>query len=142
RLLEQQMIDTGTYLLLLFDTYELIEYNPITAVLRPTQTFPDTYHSDRVRVIIAGRNAIDWTHQNWAGRKREVIVHTLPPFDYDETVQYLQTRLDAYDFDSLSPQMLELLHQKSEGRPILLGLVTDVLNKRVKDPETLGAIER
>src|SRR5438132_340459 len=31
-LLQQQMIETSTYLLLFFDTYELIEYNPITAV--------------------------------------------------------------------------------------------------------------
>ncbi len=95
RLLQQQMVEAGTYLLLFFDTYELIEYNPITAVLRPAQTFPDKYQSNRVRVVIAGRNAIDWTHQNWISRKVEVIVHTLPPFNYDEAVEYLQTRLDT-----------------------------------------------
>jgi tetratricopeptide (TPR) repeat protein len=141
RLLQQQMIENGTFLLLLFDTYELIENNPITAVLRPAHTFPDNYESSRVRVIIAGRNAIDWTHQNWVGREQEVIVHTLPPFNYDETVQYLQSRLDVYDIDGLTSQMLRALYDRTEGRPILLGLVTDVLNKRIKDPETLVAID-
>ncbi len=82
RLLHQQMVEIDTYLLLFFDTYELIEYNPITAVLRPSQTFPDRYQSNRVRAIIAGRNAIDWTHQNWIGRENEVVVHALPPFDF------------------------------------------------------------
>jgi tetratricopeptide (TPR) repeat protein len=142
RLLQQQMIETDTYLLLFFDTYEFIEYNPITAVLRPAQTFPDNYQSNRVRAILAGRNATDWTHQNWVGREKEVIERTLPPFNYEETVQYLQARLDVYDFNSLPSHMLQALYQKTEGRPILLGLVTDVLNKRIENPETLIAIDR
>src|SRR6266568_1144757 len=142
RLLQQHMIETGTYLFLFFDTYELIEYNPITAVLRPAQTFPDNYQSNRVRAIIAGRNVIDWKHQNWVGREREAIVHTLPPFNYDETVEYLQTRLDIYDINSMPSQTLHALYQKTEGRPILLGLVADVLNKRINPPETLVAINK
>ena len=142
RLLHQQMVETGTYLLLFFDTYELIEYNPITAVLRPSQTFPDRYESNRVRAIIAGRNAIDWTHQNWTGREKEVTVHALPPFDFQETEQYLRSRLDIFDFDTLSSEMLQALHEKTRGRPILLGLVTDVLNEKLKTPEKLVAIDR
>jgi tetratricopeptide (TPR) repeat protein len=139
RLLHQQMVETDTYLLLFFDTYELIEYNPISAVLRPSQMFPDRYQSNRVRAIIAGRNAIDWTHQNWIGREKEVNVRPLPPFDLYETEQYLQDRLDIFDFDSLSSQMLQALYEKTRGRPILLGLVSDVLNKRLKTPDELIA---
>jgi tetratricopeptide (TPR) repeat protein len=142
RLLQQQMVETNTYLLLFFDTYEFIEYNPITAVLRPAQTFPDNYQSNRVRAIIAGRNSIDWKHQNWLGREKEVIVRTLPPFNYDKTVEYLQTRLDIYDINSMPSETLQALYQKTEGRPIMLGLVIDVLNKRIKDLETLVAIDR
>ena len=142
RLVQQQMIDSDTYLLLFFDTYELIEYNPITAVLRPAQSFPDNYQSNRIRFIITGRNEIDWTHPNWVGREKAILVHTLPPFDKQETAQFLKDRLDIYDFSNLSPQTLEALHQKTEGRPILLGLVTDVLNKRIRDAETLVAIDR
>src|SRR5439155_7910281 len=78
RTFEQRMLDSDTYVLLFFDTFELIEYNPTTAVLRLAQTFPDNYHSSRIRVIIAGRNALDWTHQNWVGREQEVRVHPLP----------------------------------------------------------------
>jgi tetratricopeptide (TPR) repeat protein len=142
RLLQQQMAETGTYMVLFFDTYELIESNPITAVLQPAQTFPDNYRSNRVRTIIAGRNAIDWTHQNWVGRKGEVIVRTLPPFDYDETVEYLQNRLNSYNINSIPSETLQALYQKTEGRPILLGLVADVLNKRITLPETLVAIDK
>src|SRR5947209_6888003 len=53
RLLQQQMIEADAYLLLFFDTYELVEYKPITAVLRPGQTFPDDYQSNRFKAIIA-----------------------------------------------------------------------------------------
>jgi tetratricopeptide (TPR) repeat protein len=142
RMLQQQMVETDTFLMLFFDTYELIEYNPIVAVLRPAQTFPDNYRSNRVRTIIAGRNAIDWTHQNWVGRKGEVIVHTLPPFNYDETIEYLHNRLDIYNINSISSDIMQALYQRTEGRPILLGLVADVLNKRITLPETLVAIDK
>src|SRR2546421_5763941 len=106
------MIKTNASLVFFFDTYDLIEYNPITAVLRYAQTFPDNYQSNRVRAIITGRNAIDWTHQNWVGREKEVIVHTLPPFNYEETVQYLQARLDTYDINSLPSKTLQALYQR------------------------------
>src|SRR5579859_2572016 len=89
RMLQQQMIESNTYIVLFCDTFELIESNPITAVLRPGQTFPDTYRSNRIRTIIAGRNALDWKHQNWVGRELEVQVRPLSPFSYEEMVEYL-----------------------------------------------------
>src|SRR6266487_1885374 len=178
-----------TYLLLFFDTFELIEYNPITAVLRSATLFPDRYQSKRVRAIVAGRNALDWTHQNWVGRRGEIVVRTLPPFSKEEMTQYLKTRLYIsaieagrnaldwthqnwvgrrgeivvrtlppfskeemtqylktrlyiFDIDDLPSQKLEALYKRTEGRPILVGLAADVLNKRIKDLDTLIAINQ
>jgi tetratricopeptide (TPR) repeat protein len=142
RFLQQQMIESGTYILLLFDTYELIERNPVTAVLRPSQTFPDNYQSKRVRAIVAGRNAIDWKHQNWVDREKECLVRPLPPFTQQETIAYLHNRVVSYEIEHFPAGALEAFYQKTDGRPILVGLVSDVLNKRIKDANDLAKSNR
>lgn len=136
-LLRAQMSESNTSIILFFDTFELIELNPITAVLHSTHAFPDTYQSDRIRAVIAGRNALDWSRRNWVGREKEVIVRSLLPFNYDETLRYLRAKSYVCDIDTLTQETKEALYDRSEGRPILLGLVTDVLNKRIKLPEAL-----
>ena len=140
--LQQQWLDTSTSLLLFFDTFELIESNPITAVLLPTHTFPDNYGSSHVRTIIAGRNELDWHQQNWSGREREITVHKLPPFDYSETNQYFRLYSFVHDSNSVPTQTDRLLYEQSEGRPILIGLITDMLNKRLKEPAQLITLDR
>jgi tetratricopeptide (TPR) repeat protein len=141
RLLHERMVEMDRYILLLFDTFELIENNPITAVLHTSHTFPDTYNFERIRVVVAGRNELHMKHQNWIGREQDILSVALTPFSYQETLQYL----DYYDAslrEDLSEEMLQALYQKAEGRPILLGLVTDVLDRSEKSLEELVAIKQ
>jgi tetratricopeptide (TPR) repeat protein len=142
RLLQLRMREENVYVLLFFDTFELIERHPIGAVLDPAHTFPDLYQSNRIRAIIAGRNPPDWSHPNWAGREKEALVYPLPPFTPEETIEYLKVHCYVYDVSMLSDKMLQALYRRSEGRPILVGLLVDVLNKRIKTPETLISISR
>ncbi len=141
-LLDEQMHKENVYLLLLFDTYELIEHNPITAVLNSWQAFPDNYGCDRVLAVIAGRNELDWSHQNWTGREHEVHIRALQPFNYDETVQYLSSNTYGCDVGQLPEQTSRALYKRTEGRPILVGLVTDVLNTQTKKVDELTAISQ
>src|SRR5450631_361433 len=117
--------DTNISLLLFFDTFEVVERNPITAVLLSARPFPDLYRSMHVRAVIAGRNPLDWRHPNWVGRKHEVDVRLLPPFNEEEIKQYLENRLYTYDLAELSPAALHAIHERTQGRPIMVGLVTD-----------------
>jgi tetratricopeptide (TPR) repeat protein len=136
RLLQERMIESNISLLLLCDTFELIENNPIIAVLHTSHTFPETYNFDRIRVVIAGRNALNIRHQNWIGRENEITAVPLSPFTYEETIHYL----DYYDNsirEDVSEEVLQALYQRTEGRPILLGLVIDVLSNPGKSLEEL-----
>lgn len=142
RLLQLQMREDNTYVLLFFDTFELIERNPVTAVLRPVHLFPDMYQSNRIRIVMAGRNVPDWSHPNWTGREREVVVRPLPPFSREEALQYLDVHSYVHDIKNLPAQTLQGLYERTEGRPILVGLVTDVLNKRIQTPDTLTTISK
>jgi tetratricopeptide (TPR) repeat protein len=141
-LLQAHLIENDIFILLVFDTFEQIEHNPITAVLQSAHPFPDTYESSRIRVVIAGRNPIDWSHQNWVGREREVTVRALPPFDYDETIRYWSIHSYVYEIDDLPENLRSGLYERTEGRPILVGLVTDVLNKRIRTPKALTLISK
>lgn len=134
--------DANISLLLFFDTFEVIERNPITAVLHPARPFPDLYQSTHVHAIIAGRNPLDWQHPNWVGRKNEVDARLLPPFNQEEMKRYLETHLYTYDLADLSPVALHALHERTQGRPIMVGLVTDVLNKQIKDLPDLIALNK
>src|SRR5262249_17112652 len=57
--LDERLYETDARLLVFFDTYELIERDPVTAALRSRQAFPDNYNFQRMRVVFAGRNALD-----------------------------------------------------------------------------------
>ncbi|QBD79923.1 tetratricopeptide repeat protein [Ktedonosporobacter rubrisoli] len=139
--LQQDMQRDNTYILLFFDTFERIEHNPISAVLRSSQTFPDTYQSSRVRAIIAGRNEINWSHPNWTGREHKIIVRELAPFSYEETLQYLNSRL-YHSIKDVPEEFLRALYERTEGRPILIGLVSDILNKQTRDLQSLLSASR
>jgi tetratricopeptide (TPR) repeat protein len=127
--LREQLIKTNTYLVVFFDTFELIEHNPITAVLRPYQTFPDNYYFDRILFVIAGRNPLNWSHQNWIGRQKDVNSVPISPFKDKEAIQYLTIKADLYDIRGVPQDKLQVLVERTERRPILLGLVADVLNQ-------------
>lgn len=125
-------------LLVFLDTFETIEKNPGIAVLRNFQTFPDTYGFPNIRVIMAGRNQLDWTHSNWRGRELEVRTMALHPFNQKEMLEYVETE-SIYEI-SHQTDFINVLYERTGGRPILIGLVTDVLNQRILTLKQLIAI--
>jgi len=139
--LEEQLHKTGASILIFFDTFELIELNPTIAVLSPAKTFPDNYHFDHIRVVIAGRNALDWTHPNWLGREQEIKAVALPPFSQREMLQYLDTTSIYYGLQEQDKQAIAL-YERTEGRPIIIGLAIDVVNRRILTLEDLLSVSR
>lgn len=124
--LENHLGETGKALLLFFDTFEMIEDNPVSAVLGLIQPFPDNYHFKHVGVILAGRNELNWMHQNWVGRREEVLDVALAPFDQDEMLDYIAA--ESTRDQSVQSDKIQQLYHLTEGRPILIGLATDLLN--------------
>lgn len=127
-------------LLLVFDTYEAIEQNPGIAVLRLAQTFPDNYQIQRVRVILAGRNKLNWAHQNWQGRQQEVKEIALPPFNVQEMREYIDSECSV-EVPQNSWQE-QALYDRTEGRPIMIGLAVDVLNHHILSLDKLVEVTR
>lgn len=123
--LDQLLHRSGRYVLLFFDTFELIEKNPVIASLDLTHVFPDNYQFEHIGAVIAGRNAIDWNDLNWKGRESEVRSVTIAPFSRDEMIAYMHSR--AYDELNVHSNEAQQLYERTEGRPILIGLVADVL---------------
>ena len=138
--LHEQLLETDSHLLVFFDTFELIEQNPVSAVLRVSQTFPDNYRFPRMRAVIAGRNALDWDHPNWRGRKQEVHCVAIEPFNQQELAQYINAQ-SIETLDASSEQAVAL-YERTEGRPILVGLVTDVVNRQITTIDNLITIPK
>jgi len=135
--LDQLLNTTEKYLLVYFDTFEQMEKNPEAVVLSLSGTFPDRYNFKHMKVIIAGRNAPDWEHPNWKGRQSEVLQVPVTSFKREEMVQFLKANCNTIEpLDAHSVQA-RALHERTEGRPILVGLVTDVLNKRIQTLDEL-----
>src|ERR1019366_8168133 len=136
--LDRQLASGQKALLVFYDTYELVEQNPIVAALHFSQKFPDTYQFEHIYTVIAGRNELDWTHLNWKGREQEIQTVPLAPFSQEEMVEYIDTEA-YYNIDTRSQETIAL-YKLTEGRPILIGLATDVLNKHIMTLERLTAI--
>ena len=138
--LNQQLADEQRSLLVFFDTFELIEQNPTIAILNFSRTFPDNYQFNRMGVVIASRNDLDWSHRNWRGREKEVLRVAIAPFSRQEMIEYLQVE-SIYSIHA-QPEQTRALYERTEGRPILVGLVADVLNHRVMTVNGLIAVPR
>lgn len=122
-------------LLVFLDTFETIEQTPELAVLSSGQTFPDTYQLPFIRFIIAGRNRLDDQHPNWLRRGSEVTSMSVEPFDRQEMMEYMEA--EAISPIPTEEQQIAILYEHTQGRPILIGLVTDVLNHRILTLEEL-----
>jgi tetratricopeptide (TPR) repeat protein len=131
-ILEQQQ----KTLLIIFDTFEVIEDNPIIAVLRRSQTFPDNYSSSHIKVLMAGRNQLNWNHPNWRGRQHEVRSLSLRPFSEQEMLAYIDAEA-IYSEPPQGEEQIVALYKRTEGRPIMIGLVVDVLNNRIQSLDNL-----
>jgi tetratricopeptide (TPR) repeat protein len=133
--LERYLGESGKSLLLFFDTFELIEQNPIVAILNYARSFPDKYSCEHIGVVSAGRNRLDWTHPNWKGREKEVQTVAVSPFTLPETIEYLQK--ESIYSQNTPLEQAQALYKLTEGRPILVGLVADVLNQRIMTVDKL-----
>ena len=136
--LEQQLERDDKHLLICFDTFELIEEQPLIATLGVAHTFPDRYNFEHIGVMIAGRNAPDWTQPNWKGRENEVKCVPIKPFDLDETVQFISANCTPETSLDVASKQAEAIYRGTQGRPILLGLVTDVLYHHIMTLEKLA----
>ena len=138
--LDEKLSNAVTPLLVFFDTYERIEANPLTAALRLEQAFPDNYDFSGMRVIIAGRHELDWSHTNWRDRKPQVQNMPVSPFTLPEIEEYFE-KLSSAEIPVLSDDM-QALFKRTEGRPILIGLVNDVLSQRILTLKELISIPK
>ncbi len=138
--LEESLLSKNAYLLVFFDTFEVIEQDPTIAVLHPSRKFPDSYRFDRIRVVMAGRNVLNWSQSNWLEREHEVQDIALSPFSQQEMLQYLE--LESIYSPSMQHEqtVASALYERTNGRPILLGLVKDVLNQRILSLDDLVVI--
>ncbi|HLG61220.1 MAG TPA: tetratricopeptide repeat protein [Ktedonosporobacter sp.] len=136
--LDGQLQQGKKHLVVFFDTFELVEQNPLIAVLNPSHTFPDNYQFAHIGAVIAGRNALDWQHPNWKGREQEILPVAVAPFSLQEMVLYInkQTGLDPQQIGEYAPA----LYQRTEGRPILVGLMADLLNHHIMSLNDLVAL--
>lgn len=127
-------------LLVLFDTFEMVEQDAHILVLRQSERFPDTYHFTNMRAVIAGRNRLDWAHTNWQGREQEVQTLALSPFDHQEMLEYIESK-SVLDMRFLNEEAVAL-HERTDGRPIIIGLTMDVLNNRLLSLNDLMQVSR
>jgi tetratricopeptide (TPR) repeat protein len=127
RRLDYHLLKQNKTLLVCLDTYEMIEDDPSIVVLRQLQTFPDTYQFKRMKVLFAGRNHLDWTHPNWQDRESEVLEMALSPFSQQEMLDYVQVESVHVPYNA----QVDALYERTEGRPIIIGLAVDVLNNRI-----------
>jgi tetratricopeptide (TPR) repeat protein len=128
--LDRHLENTGKQLLFFFDTFEVIEQHPLIAVAGtgPARTFPDRYGFHAIGAVIAGRNPPDWAHQNWNGREAEVLSVPVEPFKVSEMVQFFDHNCTVLSSQEVTPAQIEIFHERTQGRPILIGLAVDVLN--------------
>src|SRR5260370_713015 len=135
--LEAHLSEAKT-LLVFLDRVETIYQNPNLALLHPGQTFPDTYQIPFIRFVIAGRNRLDEAHLNWQKWRLEVVSVPVESFDRQEMLAYMEA--ESISSIPKEEQQIAALYTHTEGRPILIGLVTDVLNHRILTLEELLAV--
>ncbi len=135
--LEEQLATEKKCLIIFFDTFELIEQYPVVATLNPKQSFPDTYDFKNIGFVIAGRNGPNWKQANWRGREQQVQDIPIAPFTLEETVVFFNENRRFPQPIQADSQQAKDLYGLTQGRPILVGLVTDVLNYRIITLERL-----
>ena len=136
-ILEERLATDKKCLVIFFDTFELIEQYPVVATLNPAQSFPDTYDFKNIGVVIAGRNGPDWELSNWHGREQQVLDIPIAPFTLKEMVDFVNENRQFPQRLQADSRQAEELYALTQGRPILVGLVTDVLNYRIITLEKL-----
>ncbi|HEY1353681.1 MAG TPA: tetratricopeptide repeat protein [Ktedonobacteraceae bacterium] len=133
----QELVGERRKRLIVFcDTYERVQMHPAQVSLAAEHLFPDLYERPWIGFVIAGRDKPDEDQFNWRGR----AVHAVPvgPFTKAEMVLYIQNSLEV---PALLPRIREhadvLFARTGGGRPILVGLMTDMFNQRLVGLEEL-----
>lgn len=133
----QELVGERRKRLLLFcDTYERVQMHPAQVSLAAEHLFPDLYERPWIGFVIAGRDKPDEDLFNWRGRTVRAV--PVGPFTKAEMMLYIQNSLEV---PALLPQLKEhadvLFARTGGGRPILVGLMTDMFNQRLVDLEEL-----
>jgi tetratricopeptide (TPR) repeat protein len=118
------------YILLFFDTFERVEINPMNAFLSSERHFPDYYHFDLFRTIAAGRHLPEQSQLGWNWSEKDIRPCALTSFTTEEIEQFMSINVPALDFLQHSSQPLKSVKALTEGRPILLALLTEILRKQ------------
>lgn len=118
------------YILLFFDTFERIEINPSNALLSSERHFPDYYHFDLFRTIAAGRHLPEPSQIGWNWSEKDIRSCALTSFTTKEIEQFMTINVPTLDFLEYSSQPLKSVKALTEGRPILLALLTEILRKQ------------
>lgn len=128
-------------LIVFCDTYERVQLHPAQVSLAAEYLFPDLYDRPWIGFVIAGRDKPDEELFNWRGR----AVHAVPvgPFSKAEMLLYIQKYLEV---PALLPRLVAyadvLFERTGNGRPILVGLMTDMFNRRIVGLEELLRIQQ
>lgn len=136
--LDKQLRENRKYLLLFYDTYELIENDPSMSLLPLSKVVSNISSFKHIGMVLAGRNELDWNCSYWQGREEEVTLVPISPFSPDEVLQYF----DQSGEGNLKIELedVQRIYERSSGRPILLGLINDVMSWHLSNLKTLATI--
>jgi hypothetical protein len=87
---------------------------------------------EHIHIVIIDCNTLDWIQPNRKGCEREIQTGAFSPLNQEEMTAY-------YTIDTHSKQT-KALYKHIEGRPILIGPATDILNKHILRLEHLATI--
>ncbi|QBD78651.1 tetratricopeptide repeat protein [Ktedonosporobacter rubrisoli] len=135
--LEKKINDPGKHLIIFCDTYERIEQFPAMVSFTPKHIFPDTYGFAKLGFVIAGRNEPDADSVSWHGREHLVRHILVKAFTKQEMLRFIDDNLNVRDILPLQQSALDALYNQTQGRPILVGLLVDLLNQRIITLEKL-----
>lgn len=129
--------DQRKHVIVFCDTYERVQMHPAQISLTTDHLFPDFYGLQQIGFVIAGRNPPEETLPNWRGRMPRVRPMALRSFTLAEMILYLEEYLEVSEVLSRARAIASALYDRTEGRPILVSLMTDMFNKRVVKPDAL-----
>jgi tetratricopeptide (TPR) repeat protein len=139
--LQKRLPDARKRLLVFGDTYERIEQHPEALSLLPTHHFLETYHIPAIGFVLAGRNEPDRQSNYWRSYSQRVHGLSVSAFTVDDVISYVDEHIATPRVRKITAEQARRIHEQTQGRPILVGLVTDILNQRVSLAELLGVEE-
>jgi tetratricopeptide (TPR) repeat protein len=128
--LQKQLGDHRRHIVIFCDTYERVEHHPEQISFSAGNLFPDNYDCQLIGFLVAGRNPPAPESASWRGRMELVRSLALQPFTLDEMRTYFEKKIRVPGVLPLTSADATKLYTGTDGRPILVGLLTDMLNRR------------